>query len=238
MKELEDHNWFSPRLRNFQTEFIGFAVVKCRVYDRFIERIKKLSLPSRPMIDLCSGSGEPAITIFEKSNCFSRLILTDKFPGKNPLQEDRIRYERSSADVLQMEFKSGNYYTMFNALHHFSDGDKTMLTQKIRSANAGAFFVEILEPHFYCFLKILLGCTIGSLLFTPFIRPFSFTRLFFTYIIPLNILTITFDGIVSVFKSRSVNYYKTLFSNTGSIEVFRIKSKLLPLIVIQIREAQ
>ncbi len=235
MKELEDHNWFSPRLRNFQTEFIGFAVVKCRIYDQFIECIKSLSLHSRPMIDLCSGSGEPAITIFKKSGCFSRLILTDKFPGKNVQTNDRISYDRSSTDVLQMEFQSGNYYTMFNALHHFSDADKIMLAKKIRSANADAFFVEILEPHLYCFIKILLGCTIGSLLFTPFIRPFSFTRLFFTYIIPVNILTITFDGIISVFKSRSVNYYKTLFANQDSIEVSRIKSNLLPLIVIRIR---
>src|SRR5687767_7800452 len=92
VKELEDQSWFSPMFRNFQTEFIGFVVVNFPVYRVFVKQLKKLSLPSYPMIDLCSGSGEPAITIFKKSNCFSRLILTDKFPGRVQLKDEKITY--------------------------------------------------------------------------------------------------------------------------------------------------
>jgi hypothetical protein len=80
MKELEDHSWFPPVLRNFQTEFIGFVVANFNVYDDFIQHLKSLSLPVQSMTDLCSGSGEPAISIFRKSICFSHLYLSDKFP--------------------------------------------------------------------------------------------------------------------------------------------------------------
>ena len=213
MKELEDLPYFPSLLRNFQTAFIGFVVVRFNVYQAFIEHIRSLSHPIQPMNDLCSGSGEPAIHIFKESNCFSHLILSDKFPTDLKLDDDKISYDKISTDVLEMEFKHGTYYTMFNAFHHFTDAEKIKIVQKIQNSGSGAFIVEILEPTVFCLLKIFFTTTVGSLLLTPFIRPFSLKRLFFTYIFPVNILTISFDGILSVFKSRSVKQYQKLFAD-------------------------
>ncbi|MSQ79322.1 MAG: hypothetical protein EXR21_06565 [Flavobacteriaceae bacterium] len=91
MKELEDYHWFPSVLRNFQTEFIGFVVSRFHVYDAFVLYLQTLSLPVQPMMDLGSGSGEPAISIFKKSNCFSRLTLSDKYPNPLQLIDDKIR---------------------------------------------------------------------------------------------------------------------------------------------------
>jgi hypothetical protein len=235
VKELEDYNWFPPVLRNFQTDFIGFFVDRFHVYDVFIQHLKTLQLSMLPMTDLCSGSGEPAIGIFRKSNCFSRLKLTDKFPSDLNINDATISYDQQSTDVLEMAFKPGTYYTMFNAFHHFKDADKLKITQDIENSGATAFIVEILEPTVFCLLKIVFTTTLGSLVLTPFIRPFSLKRLFFTYIIPINIITITFDGIVSVFKSRSVKHYQDLFANNEqALKIVRLKNGLTPLIVIQI----
>jgi hypothetical protein len=138
-----------------------------------------------------------------------------------------------------MEFKPGTFYTMFNAFHHFKDKEKVKIVQEIQNSGSTAFIVEILEPTIFCLLKIFFTTTIGSLVLTPFIRPFSLKRLFFTYILPVNILTITFDGIVSVLKSRSVKQYQDLFANNEhAIKIFRIKNGLTPLIAIQIIEAK
>ena len=235
MKELEDYSWFPPVLRNFQTEFIGFVVDKFLVYDVFIQHLKTIPLSKQPMIDLCSGSGEPAISIFRKSNCFSRLNLTDKFPSSIKINDDNIHYESQSIDVLTMEFKPGNYYTMFNAFHHFTEKEKVKITQNIQNSGSTAFIVEILEPTVFCLLKIFFTTTLGCLVMTPFIRPFSLKRLFFTYIIPINLITITFDGIVSVFKSHSVKQYRDLFAkNDEGIKIYKLKNGLNPLIVLQI----
>lgn len=236
MKELEDYNWFPHVLRNFQTEFIGFAVRTFNVYDVFVQYINALTLFVQPMTDLCSGSGEPAISIFRKSNCFSRLTLSDKYPNPRQLHDDEISYVMQKTDVLKIKFKPGTYYTMFNAFHHFDDADKLKIVQNIKTSGSAAFFVEILEPSIVCFLKILFLTTIGNLLLTPFIRPFSLKRLFFTYILPVNFFTITFDGIVSVIKSRSVKQYQKLFTNyENAIEIFRLKKGLSSLIIIQIQ---
>jgi hypothetical protein len=235
LKELEDHSWFPSILRNFQTEFIGFVVVHLNLYNSFIQHLNMPRLPVQPATDLCSGSGEPAITIFRKTNCFSKLILCDKFPHAIQQDDSRIFYETKPVDVLQMEFTPGIYYTMFNAFHHFNDADKINCVQKIQRSGATAFFVEILEPRIICLLKVLFATTIGCLLLTPFIRPFSLRRLLFTYIIPVNILTITFDGIVSVLKSHTANYYKKLFAaHEKQVEITRLKGTLIPLIVIRI----
>ncbi len=234
MNELEDLPYFPSLLRNFQTEFIGFVVVRFNVYRAFIKYIRSLSPPLQPMIDLCSGSGEPAIHIFKKSNCFSHLILSDKFPNRL-FNADKISYVPNSMDVLEMEFHSGVCYTMFNAFHHFNDEDKLKIAQKIIASGSQSFFVEILEPNIVCLLKVLFITTVGNLLLTPFIRPFSFTRIFFTYIIPVNIFTITYDGIVSVFKSRTIKQYRKLFVGyEDSIKVFKLEKDFSTLIVIQI----
>lgn len=235
MKELEDFDWFPSVLRNFQTEFIGFVVDRFDVYDVFIQHLKTIQLSKLPMTDLCSGSGEPALSIFRKSNCFSRLILTDKFPNALNVQDDDIYYDMQSIDVLKMAFQPNAYYTMFNAFHHFKDEDKVTIAQNLQSSGATAFIVEILEPTVFCFLKICFMTTIGCLVLTPFMRPFSLKRLLFTYLLPINLLTITFDGIVSVFKSRSVKQYQDLLANNvQAVKIVRIKNGLTPLIVIQI----
>lgn len=236
MKELEDYNWFPNVLRNFQTEFIGFVVSKFNVYGAFLKHLEKLSFKQQTMTDLCSGSGEPAISIFKKSNCFSHLILTDKYPNALHLQDERISYEKEQMDVMEMEFETETCYTMFNAFHHFKDEDKVKIIQKIQESGSAAFFVEILEPEIYCLLKVVFATTIGTLIFTPFVKPFSLKRLFFTYILPINIFTITFDGIVSVLKSGSVNHYKELFAGfDDSLKVIRLSNGFTPIILIQIQ---
>lgn len=235
MKELEDYYWFPSVLRNFQTEFIGFVVSKFNVYNVFIQHLKTMKLSVLPVTDLCSGSGEPAISIFRKSQCFSRLQLTDKFPGTLNINDENISYDVKSTDVLEMAFNPGTYYTMFNAFHHFTDEEKLNIVQDIKNSDCTAFIVEILEPTVWCLLKVVFTTTLGSLVLTPFISPFSLKRMIFTYFIPINIITITFDGIVSVLKSRSLTQYQYLFANKGeAINIFRLKNGLYRLIVIQI----
>ena len=234
MKELEDYKWFPSVLRNFQTEFIGYIVVVFDVYDVFIDYLNKLKLPTLPMKDLCSGSGQPAISIFNKSNCFSSLSLSDKFPNELNNGARKIFNEIRRDDVLEVEFKNGTYYTMFNSFHHFSDDDKLKIAHRISQSGSAAFFVEILEPTLLCFLKVLFITIVGSLLFTPFVKPFSYSRLFFTYIVPINLITVSYDGLMSVFKSRSIKQYQKLFSASDfPVKVFRLKSELSSLIVIQ-----
>src|SRR5690606_23397333 len=113
-----------------------FVVDRFHVYDVFIQHLKTMPLPKQPMTDLCSGSGEPAISIFRKSNCFSRLTLTDKFPNALNITDEDIHYDIQSIDVLKMAFQPDTYYTMFNAFHHFTDEEKVTIAKDLQNSGA------------------------------------------------------------------------------------------------------
>jgi hypothetical protein len=234
MKELEDYNWFPPLLRNFQTDYIGFVVANFNIYSTFINYLNMQVDRKTVMFDLCSGSGEPAVTIFTESKNYTTLRLSDKYPNLNFSKQANIFYIDESIDVLNFKFEEGVTYTMYNAFHHFSDADKKNIIQKCNAANANMYIVEILEPTFLFLVKVLMLTTIGVLLFSPFIKPFSWQRLFFTYIIPINIITISFDGIISVLKSRSFNAYKKLYSGVNNINVLNLKKGISSLLVIEL----
>lgn len=225
MKELEDYPWFPATLRKYQTDFIGFVVSKFNIYQGFIEHLSKENINSKIQFDLCSGSAEPASTIFKSSKRFNELILSDKFPSYSNIKK---------LDVLDAEYSANYTYTMFNAFHHFDDNEKKNIVEKINKANAQAYFVEILEPSAIFILKVLFATIVGTILLTPFIQPFSFKRLFFTYIIPLNIINISYDGVISVLKSRSLHQYQNLFKNNQKVNVQRLQKDIRTLIVISI----
>ena len=235
MKELEDYNWFPPLLRNFQTDYIGFVVAKFNIYQSFIDYLNQQKNNNSVMFDLCSGSGEPALSIFSKSKNFSSLNLSDKYPNLKYIKRENVIYIEESVDVLNMEFEKGQTYTMYNAFHHFSDEDKKLIIQKCNQANANMFIVEILEPSLFFLIKVLALTTFGVLLFNPFVKPFSWKRLLFTYIIPINIISISFDGMVSVLKSRSLKNYKELFADSKNINVFNLKRGISSLVVIELK---
>ena len=51
---------------------------------------------------------------------------------------------------------------------------------------------------------------------TPFIRPFRWRRLFWTYVVPLVPLTCWWDGLVSQFRAYTPSELEDLASRTGA----------------------
>jgi hypothetical protein len=219
-----------------QTAFIGYVVSKFKIYQALITHINSQKTENSNMFDLCSGSGEPALTIFKASQSFDHLILSDKYPNTELIFKGPIQYIQDPIDVNLFEFKSNTTYTMFNAFHHFTDTVKKDIVSRIIAAKTDAYIVEILRPNLFCLIQVLTATTLGSLLITPFLPKFNFKTFVFTYILPINIISITFDGIVSVFKSRSLKHYQKMTSQfSGKVEVFKLGPMLAPLIVIRIK---
>ena len=234
MKELEDYEWFPRVFRQFQTDYIGYVVARFGIYDPLIRLICSVNPSHRDMFDLCSGSGEPAISLFKRCGCFDSLTLSDKFP-QHVRPESGITYDRNSLDVLRMDFSGPYIYTMFNAFHHFTDTTKKNIVSDMIQAKARVYIVEILEPRTICLLKVLFASTVGTLVLTPWVKPFSWKRLLLTYIFPVNIFTITYDGVVSVCKSRSEKQYRKLFNAFGQhTRITRDTTGLSPLVIIQV----
>lgn len=211
MFEWEDKTWFPEFLRNMQTDFIGWLVVRFGIY-RSIQTEFSTAVElagANKWTDLASGNGWPALGLLKELRkedskwADFQLHLTDLFPRKFDSLPEHVSSADFSVDALKWDTEQSDIRTVFNAYHHFDEQQKAKLIQQ--HAKKGLFVVEVLQPTLLVLIKIIFTTTIGQLLLTPFVKPFSWTRLFFTYILPVNLFTITWDGVVSVLKSKHIH---------------------------------
>jgi hypothetical protein len=221
LKELEDFDWFPQILRKYQMEYIGFFVTKLGILKKSAEIIKaRISLlKCNTIIDLCSGSGLPAIYTHKRiNNAALQTILTDKYPQIISGNEN-IKYEKQSVDILNLAIKPNTFYTIYNAFHHFDEMQQEAIIRKFIDAKSNLLIVEVVKPSLLNFIQVTIAGVVGVILVTPIIRPFDLKRWFFTYVIPINILTVLIDGYISILKSRSMSQYNSflskLFPNTN-----------------------
>ncbi len=224
-RELEDYNWFPSLLRKYQMEYIGIMVSRMRLYDKVVDLIKDdLDKHNFTNIeDLCSGSGFPAIFVHKNINKNKlTTTLTDKYPQKIETEKG-VHYPQEANDISTLKISSQKYYTMYNAFHHFEAEDQKNLLQKVIKNRGNLLIVEIVQPTFLHCIIVTLASTLGVLFLFPLIKPFEWKRMLFTYIIPINILTVLIDGYISILKSKTRKEYtqwiKTHFENTEMITV-------------------
>ncbi len=188
------------------------------------------------VVDLCSGSGIPAMYIQQRLSASVPFLLTDKYPQQihpAPL----VHYATESADIFDLTPEKDKLYTMFNAFHHFTDVEKLAIIDQFKRNKATLLVVEILTPNLWSLVQVAFASLVLQILIAPFIKPFSWVRLLLTYVLPINLLTVWVDGIISVFKSRTKMQYNQLFRElndpTYAVETSVLFSFPTQLIVIQ-----
>lgn len=213
LKELEDYTWFPPLLRRYQLEYIGSLVKWLKIYKPLVPILLEMKAATdfQKVIDLCSGSGEPAIYMHQQTGNSYSTVLTDKFPPPFATQQC-VTYINESIDALHINPEPSTMYSMYNAFHHFTSAEQLQLIKKIIQSQSSIMIVEILTPSIYTCLSVLLSGTLLQWITSAFVKPFSLKRLFFTYIIPINIFTVVYDGLISVLRSKSVKQYNQLIN--------------------------
>jgi hypothetical protein len=239
LKELEDYTWFPPLFRRYQLEFIGSLVNWLKIYKPLVPILLKLKSVTdiQKVIDLCSGSGGPAIFMQQQIGNSYSTVLTDKFPPPFAKQPS-VTYLNESVDVLHINPEPDTLYSMYNAFHHFTSVEQLQIIEKVIQSQSSIMIVEILTPSINSYLSVFLSGTILQWITAAFVKPFSFKRLVFTYIIPINIFTVVYDGLISVLRSKSVKQYKKLIGNISKknydLEVIPITTWKAKIICIKI----
>lgn len=235
LKELEDYPWFPTYLRKMQLEYVGWISVQLKLYHPILKLLQKF--PSHQWIDLASGSGWPAFYLQQNASPHIEYTLTDLYPESVSNEVKRhVEVDAEAVNLIDFQPEAGKQYSMFNAFHHFTSSQQHLMLKKMKESKASCLIAEVLEPSFLCFIQVTLAALILQPLTTWAIRPFSIVRLITTYIIPIQLITVAWDGWLSVLKSKSLSQYKALVSdladNQYSIEVKRIKQLRGNLIVI------
>lgn len=235
LKELEDYPWFPSSLRKMQLEYVGWISVQLKLYRPILAEIIKF--PSNQWIDLASGSGWPAWYIQKNAADHIHYTLSDLYPDSVSNEVKKmVEVEPESLDINKFKPQNGKQYSLFNAFHHFSSAQQKQLINKMKEARANCIIAEVLEPTLLSFIQVTLAAWIVQPLTAWAIRPFSVLRMITTYLIPVQLITVAWDGWLSVFKSKTAKEYKELVCEFAdqqySIEVKRIHQLQGNLIVI------
>ena len=212
--EFEDLGWFPAVIRDCGTDFLRFGVTRIDQTANFepvLEGLLERSGNAR-VIDLCSGGGGPIETIARGLSAAGKKIqvtLTDFYPNIEAFDgiaresDGTIDFHPEPVDARHVPASLSGVRTMFNSFHHFPpQAAKAILADAQRGRNPIAI-VELLNRGPLSLLGIVFSAVVGLLLVTPFIRPFRWSRLLFTYLVPVVPGFMLWDGLVSCLRVYS-----------------------------------
>ena len=210
--EFEDLSWFPDVIRVGGTDYLRYLLLATEIYKPVLPLILQSlnQTYNTCIIDLCSGGGGYIEQIFktlsESSKQKISIILTDKFPNYEAYKVIKARtggqigFVNYSVDALNVPKDLKGFRVMFSAIHHFNPEQVKNILQNAIDSNAPIGIFDGYEKSILVMLGAIVLNPIAILLFTVFFKPFSFSRLFFTYIIPLIPIYTVWDGCVSVLR--------------------------------------
>ncbi len=239
--EFEDLQWFPNSIREGGTDYLRYFFDAGGFYKPVIPIIAQTlqQIGENRVIDLCSGGGGAIEQIHKglQQNAEEpvAITLTDKFPNNNAYTHLKEKYHGEidfkdfSVDATDVPKDLKGLRTMFSAIHHFRPEMVKDIPQNAVESNASICLFDGGDKNIFTILGIILFHPIAFILFTPFFRPFKFSRLFFTYIIPLIPLTTVWDGCVSILRLYSpaelLSLAKETEHNTYTWKAGKVRNK-------------
>ncbi len=231
--EFEDQSWFPGVIRNFGTDFLQYLANRTNMFEPIISKLEqglKCSEGQR-IIDLCSGGGGGLLSLnrsLQKENHEVTITLTDLYPNIDAFettqnQADNFAYVEDAVDARHVPAELKGLRTMFLSFHHFKPSDARQILQNAVDSNQPIGVFEAQERSVPSVIAMLFS-PVTLLLTTPFIRPFRFSRILFSYLIPIVPLFVLWDGVVSALRTYSVKEMEELVQSLESSDRFNWES--------------
>jgi hypothetical protein len=214
--EFHDQPWFPSFLRDYVTDALQFGFSLFKVYApvaALLERVTE-STRSRSIVDLCSGAGGPWLELSKKLDSLEspgdapalQICLTDRYPNLGAFEkvraasEGRIRFYPGTVDATNVPRELKGLRTMFTSFHHFLPDAGRAILQDAVDAGEGIGIFEI-PRRAASAIGLTFGFVLALFVCTPWIRPFRWSRLLWTYLVPIIPVVLLFDGIVSCLRT-------------------------------------
>ena len=219
--ELEDQAWFPRVIRDLATDYLQFIQERLRL-DRaiapVIRRVMDQSGTAR-IVDLCSGGSGPLLLLVRDladEGVPVQVTMTDLYPNVPAFEKiasqsnGRIGFERASIDARAVPPGLPGLRTIFNGFHHLRPEDARSVLHAAAAARQPIAIFEVSERSARALIPIALLTPLFVWLATPFMRPFLWRRLFWTYLLPAVPFTCWFDGIVSQLRAYTPDELRAL----------------------------
>lgn len=223
--ELEDQAWFPSTLRDLSTDFLHFmqGVLKLEgVVLPLVERVVRQTAV-REIVDLCSGGSGPLPALVARlwgAGLPLHATLTDLYPNVDAFGAiaaragGRIGFVNGSIDARAVPRDLTGLRTIFNGFHHFGPADALAVLRNAVDAGQPIAIFEMSERSVRTILPVIL-VPFSVWCATPFMRPFRWTRLLWTYPVPLVPFTCFWDGVVSQLRAYTVDDLRALGQAAG-----------------------
>jgi len=225
------------------TGYCRFMLATSRVYEAvapvLAEALRKTK--SRQVIDLASGAAGPWVGLQGRLRGLGvdvPVCLTDHCPNieaferAHALSQHVITYRREPVDATNVPSALAGFRTMFTAFHHLRPEQARAVLESAVVSREGIGIFECAQRNALMLLATL-PTPLRVLIASPFIRPFRWSRLFWTYAIPALPIVLLFDSIVSILRMYSVDELRglTLGLNGYEWDIGRVRCKRLPIAV-------
>ena len=229
--EIEDLSWYPDRMRRGQTDFLRWMMGTFKVFEGVWPQLHDLSRQAgkSQWIDLCSGGGGAILQwrdYLRKQGESFKVLLTDLYPNLTAFRYlDRLTQGDcqgmgQSVDATDLPEELDGFLTIFNAFHHFPPAQATAI---LSHAVDRRLPIAVLEPNDRSVWQLIantLSLPVLQFLVSPFISPFRWSRLLFTYLLPLIPLVTLWDGWVSVFRTYKPEEMRAMAEKADPEQLF------------------
>jgi hypothetical protein len=212
--EIHEQAWFPQKLRDHVTETLQFVFDQARAYQPIASRLGAAmrAAGSRRVLDLCSGAGGPWIwlqrMVTDQATAPVKVLLTDRYPNlatfrlTQEISGGAIGYCAQRVDAQNIPSTLCGFRTIFSSAHHFRPAEIVhMLRDAVdRREGIGLFEMAKRRPRTICYACLM---PLAAVCAVPFMRPFRFWRLVWTYLLPVIPFVLLFDGVLSCLRAYS-----------------------------------
>jgi hypothetical protein len=225
--EFTDQTWYPPVFRRIQTDYLQFVTTRGAGHQNLIPLFARAlqHASTDRIVDLCSGGTGPWLRLhdqLEQAGLPVKVTLTDKYPHPDSLRkwsaspQAGIEYLSESVDAMSVPANLTGMRTMFEGFHHFKPEQARLILQDAveKRVAMGIFEASLKPPQApIIFLLSPLMTLLGYIFATPFIRPLTWSRFLWTYLLPVVPLATCWDGMISFLRVYSQKELKDLTSS-------------------------
>ncbi len=240
--EFHDQPWFPDSWRQLLTELIALFT---KIIDPFRPLVGRLAAGLRTtggsvILDLCSGASGPLRRLAGRLEAELgrpvNVILSDKYPHLEAFRSaaaaggGRISYRPEPVDALAVPRDLRGFRTLFTSFHHFSPPLARAILADAVAAGEGIAVCEYTEPSFMWVINLLASPLLIWLLAPFCLRPFTWRKLLWIYLLPVPLAITVWDGLVSTLRTYSPAELEGLVAGIDggdySWEIGRMRSTL------------
>jgi len=226
--ELHERSWFPSSLRDEITDALQCGLNLLNAYAPIAPLLQSMldATRSTSIVDMCSGAGGPWLSLSRKLQPDAQvfhILLTDKYPNRRAFQQTRtapenhITFYPDSVDATKVPGALQGFRTMFSSFHHFPPEEARAILQNAIDAGQSIAIFEITRRAPLT-ISLMFAWALMPFVFTLFIRPFRWSRLFCTYVVPIIPLVLLFDGVVSCLRTYRPRELREIVDKLSGIE--------------------